>query len=71
MAYQDGRGKRAVWNHEARMAFINAIREGLGKEPIPYSQKQRARYSGLTIYGVESRRVGTTESGSAAYEPLS
>lgn len=71
MTYQGGREKRAKWNHEKRAAFINAIRETLGKDPIPYSRGGVEPYSGVTIYGVESRRASTSEANGVAYEPLS
>jgi len=71
MAYQDGRAKRAAWNHEQRAAFINAIREVLGKEPIPYSRGMVEHYSGMTIYGASSKRTTAGSASGTSYEPLS
>ena len=58
------------WNHKQHSAFVNAIREVLGKAPIPYSQRNDEPYSGVQLYGAESRRVSSRSVFATMYEPL-
>jgi hypothetical protein len=54
---------------EEQYTFVNALREAIGKEPIPYSQKNRDHYSGMPIYGMSSGRV-TGPGTSHGYESI-
>jgi hypothetical protein len=46
------------WSADQQMAFVNALREALGFDPLPMTREAKMKklraYSGLPIYGLES-----------------
>ena len=67
--------KPRVWckwvNNAEQMAFINAIREVLDKDPIPWSQPPVKEYSGIRVYSNGGgRHSSMAKENWFTYEPI-